>query len=124
MRAVSNFYMVGDYTKQKYLASMEGALFSGKLGAEAIVEVISQLIFTALSVFSKYAWCSTRMPDPTTSKSERHNCSAGLEHQACAPVEEQERGERARSGLSTACFPLSGCTVCLFAKRLDRRICP
>lgn len=31
--------MVGDYTKQKYLASMEGALFSGKLGAEAIVEV-------------------------------------------------------------------------------------
>ena len=37
--AVSNFYMVGDYTKQKYLASMEGALFSGKLGAKAIVEV-------------------------------------------------------------------------------------
>jgi uncharacterized protein with NAD-binding domain and iron-sulfur cluster len=35
---ISNFYMVGDYTKQKYLASMEGALFSGKLGAEAIVE--------------------------------------------------------------------------------------
>lgn len=31
--------MVGDYTKQKYLASMEGALFSGKLGAKAIVEV-------------------------------------------------------------------------------------
>lgn len=37
--AVKNFYMVGDYTKQKYLASMEGALFSGKLGAEAIVDV-------------------------------------------------------------------------------------
>lgn len=35
---LSNFYMVGDYTKQKYLASMEGALFSGKLGAQAIVE--------------------------------------------------------------------------------------
>ena len=31
--------MVGDYTKQRYLASMEGALFSGKLGAKAIVEV-------------------------------------------------------------------------------------
>lgn len=39
MCAVSNFYMVGDYTKQKYLASMEGALFSGKLGAQAVVEV-------------------------------------------------------------------------------------
>jgi hypothetical protein len=39
--AVSNFYMVGDYTKQKYLASMEGALFSGKLGAQAVVEVTS-----------------------------------------------------------------------------------
>ena len=37
--AVSNFYLVGDYTKQKYLASMEGALFSGKLGAKAVVEV-------------------------------------------------------------------------------------
>ena len=37
--AVPNFYMVGDYTKQQYLASMEGALFSGKLGAQAIVEV-------------------------------------------------------------------------------------
>ncbi|KAK9804186.1 hypothetical protein WJX73_010396 [Symbiochloris irregularis] len=35
---ISNFYMVGDYTKQKYLASMEGALLSGKLGAKAIVE--------------------------------------------------------------------------------------
>lgn len=36
---ISNFYMVGDYTKQKYLASMEGALLSGKLGAKAVVEV-------------------------------------------------------------------------------------
>lgn len=35
---ISNFYMVGDYTKQKYLASMEGALLSGKLGAKAVVE--------------------------------------------------------------------------------------
>lgn len=35
---VKNFYLVGDYTKQKYLASMEGAIFSGKLGAEALVD--------------------------------------------------------------------------------------
>nr|CAA60479.1 Phytoene desaturase [Haematococcus lacustris] len=35
---ISNFYLAGDYTKQKYLASMEGAVFSGKLVTEAIVE--------------------------------------------------------------------------------------
>jgi len=32
------FYLAGDYTKQKYLASMEGAILSGKLAAEAICE--------------------------------------------------------------------------------------
>ena len=31
---MSNFYLAGDYTKQKYLASMEGAVFSGKLCTE------------------------------------------------------------------------------------------
>lgn len=31
--------MAGDYTKQKYLASMEGAVLSGKLCAQAIVQV-------------------------------------------------------------------------------------
>ena len=35
---ISNFYLAGDYTKQKYLASMEGAIFSGKLAAEQIVQ--------------------------------------------------------------------------------------
>ncbi|KXZ55966.1 hypothetical protein GPECTOR_2g1518 [Gonium pectorale] len=35
---ISNFYLAGDFTKQKYLASMEGAIFSGKLAAEAIVD--------------------------------------------------------------------------------------
>lgn len=38
---ISNFYLAGDYTKQKYLASMEGAIFSGKLAAEAIVEDVN-----------------------------------------------------------------------------------
>lgn len=33
---ISNFYLSGDYTKQRYLASMEGATFSGKLCAQAI----------------------------------------------------------------------------------------
>ena len=39
---IKNFYLAGDYTKQKYLASMEGAVFSGKLAAEALIEDIGQ----------------------------------------------------------------------------------
>ena len=33
---IDNFYLCGCYTKQKYLASMEGAIFSGKLAAKAL----------------------------------------------------------------------------------------
>ena len=33
---IENFYLTGDYTMQKYLASMEGAVLSGKLTAEVI----------------------------------------------------------------------------------------
>jgi 15-cis-phytoene desaturase len=35
---ISNFYLAGDFTKQRYLASMEGAVFSGKLCAQEIVK--------------------------------------------------------------------------------------
>eukprot|EP00894_Picocystis_sp_ML_P000680 jgi/Pico_ML_1/51197/g2274.t1 len=35
---VSNFFMAGDFTKQRYLASMEGAIFSGKLCAREVVD--------------------------------------------------------------------------------------
>jgi 15-cis-phytoene desaturase len=35
---ISNFFLAGDYTMQRYLASMEGAVFSGKLCAQAISE--------------------------------------------------------------------------------------
>ncbi|PIM97943.1 15-cis-phytoene desaturase [Handroanthus impetiginosus] len=35
---IQGFYLAGDYTKQKYLASMEGAILSGKLCAQAIVQ--------------------------------------------------------------------------------------
>lgn len=35
---ISNFFMAGDYTMQRYLASMEGAVLSGKLCAQAISE--------------------------------------------------------------------------------------
>ncbi len=33
---ISNFFLTGDYTMQRYLASMEGAVLSGKLTAQAI----------------------------------------------------------------------------------------
>ena len=33
---IPNFFLTGDYTMQKYLASMEGAVLSGKLCASAI----------------------------------------------------------------------------------------
>lgn len=33
---VGNFYLAGDFTKQQYLASMEGAILSGKLCAYKI----------------------------------------------------------------------------------------
>ncbi|XP_047054739.1 15-cis-phytoene desaturase, chloroplastic/chromoplastic-like [Lolium rigidum] len=36
---IEGFYMAGGYTKQKYLASMEGAVLSGKLCAQSIVQV-------------------------------------------------------------------------------------
>jgi 15-cis-phytoene desaturase len=33
---IANFYLAGDYTMQRYLASMEGAVLSGRLCAEAV----------------------------------------------------------------------------------------
>ncbi|KAL1814290.1 hypothetical protein DCAR_0518426 [Daucus carota subsp. sativus] len=35
---IEGFYLAGDYTKQRYLASMEGAVLSGKLCAQAILQ--------------------------------------------------------------------------------------
>jgi 15-cis-phytoene desaturase len=35
---ISNFYLCGDYTMQKYLGSMEGAVLSGKLAAKTIAQ--------------------------------------------------------------------------------------
>lgn len=40
---IKGFYLSGDYTKQKYLASMEGAVLSGKLCAQAILQDYSLL---------------------------------------------------------------------------------
>ena len=35
---INNFYLAGDYTMQQYLGSMEGAVLSGKLTAQAIAQ--------------------------------------------------------------------------------------
>ncbi len=35
---IANFYLTGDYTMQRYLASMEGAVLAGKLAAQAIAK--------------------------------------------------------------------------------------
>ena len=38
---ISNFFLTGDYTMQRYLASMEGAVLSGKLTAKEITKAIN-----------------------------------------------------------------------------------
>ncbi|XP_020586294.1 15-cis-phytoene desaturase, chloroplastic/chromoplastic [Phalaenopsis equestris] len=45
---IEGFYLSGDYTKQKYLASMEGAVLSGKLCANAIVQDYDKLVSRTL----------------------------------------------------------------------------
>lgn len=35
---ISNFVLAGDFTSQKFLGSMEGAILAGKLAAEVIVD--------------------------------------------------------------------------------------
>jgi 15-cis-phytoene desaturase len=35
---IKNFFLAGDYTMQRYLASMEGAVLSGKMCAEAVIK--------------------------------------------------------------------------------------
>jgi 15-cis-phytoene desaturase len=39
---IANFYLTGDYTMQRYLASMEGAVLSGKLTAQEIAKAQSE----------------------------------------------------------------------------------
>ena len=36
--AIKNFYLAGDYTRQKFVATMEGAVYSGELAAKALVK--------------------------------------------------------------------------------------
>ncbi|KAI5056439.1 hypothetical protein GOP47_0028257 [Adiantum capillus-veneris] len=52
---IRGFYLAGDFTKQKYLASMEGAVLSGKLCAQAIVQDQDKLQLLAYTKDTKKA---------------------------------------------------------------------
>ncbi|XP_031490117.1 15-cis-phytoene desaturase, chloroplastic/chromoplastic [Nymphaea colorata] len=52
---VKGFYLAGDFTKQKYLASMEGAVLSGKLCAQAILQDYNLLVAQAKQRFQPTA---------------------------------------------------------------------
>ncbi|MEO1401490.1 MAG: 15-cis-phytoene desaturase [Cyanobacteria bacterium J06635_1] len=47
---IHNFFLAGSYTMQRYLGSMEGAVLSGKLAAQAIVRNADTLSKTTLAV--------------------------------------------------------------------------
>ncbi|VXD13741.1 Phytoene dehydrogenase [Planktothrix serta PCC 8927] len=59
---IPNFYLTGDYTMQRYLASMEGAVLSGKLTAQAIQEDLTSDRFLALSAPSAGVASPTPIP--------------------------------------------------------------
>ncbi len=52
---ISNFFLTGDYTMQRYLASMEGAVLSGKLTAEAITKASHNQTLTQPTAISASA---------------------------------------------------------------------
>nr|UQV25521.1 15-cis-phytoene desaturase [Heracleum moellendorffii] len=50
---IEGFYLAGDYTKQRYLASMEGAVLSGKLCAQAILQDHESLLSRRKNVLAE-----------------------------------------------------------------------
>merc|ERR1712176_1101533 len=50
---IPNFIMAGDFSKQKYLASMEGAILSGQLAAKVVAETILENDKSSASVITK-----------------------------------------------------------------------
>ena len=50
---IQNFIMAGDFSKQKYLASMEGAILSGQLAAKVIAETVIQKPTTPQNTIQK-----------------------------------------------------------------------
>ncbi len=50
---ISNFYLTGSYTMQRYLGSMEGAVLSGKLTAQVIAEVHPEVNSSSLQTLTR-----------------------------------------------------------------------
>ncbi|MEH2066789.1 MAG: 15-cis-phytoene desaturase [Nostoc sp.] len=50
---IANFYLAGSYTMQRYLGSMEGAVLSGKLTAQAISEAFPVAISSNLQTLTR-----------------------------------------------------------------------
>lgn len=49
---IKNFFLTGDYTMQRYLASMEGAVLSGKLTAQAVAKASGNILTTDSAAIS------------------------------------------------------------------------
>jgi 15-cis-phytoene desaturase len=49
---IANFFLTGDYTMQRYLASMEGAVLSGKLTAQTVARASEQILISDSSSVS------------------------------------------------------------------------
>jgi 15-cis-phytoene desaturase len=63
---IRNFFCAGDFSKQRYLASMEGAALSGKLAARAVAErhLENQQSQEASTTISRRRLLSERPPNP------------------------------------------------------------
>lgn len=51
---ISNFFLAGDFTYQMYLASMEGAVLSGKLAAKEIVAAVESSVKAGQNAFDAF----------------------------------------------------------------------
>jgi uncharacterized protein with NAD-binding domain and iron-sulfur cluster len=47
---VPNFFLCGDYTRQEYLASMEGAVLSGKRAANKIAAAVARAPYSEVAL--------------------------------------------------------------------------
>ncbi|MGQ4647894.1 15-cis-phytoene desaturase [Lyngbya aestuarii] len=73
---IANFYLTGDYTIQRYLASMEGAVLSGKLTAQAINS-------------NQHLSCANATPTELSAKQPQANRQSGIDRHLPTPDSQQ-----------------------------------
>ena len=70
---IPNFTLAGDWTSQKFLGSMEGAVLGGKLAAEVIVDKAMGVAPTAEKMIqARYIPPHTHTPHPTPTPTYTH----------------------------------------------------